>query len=176
MKARVGLLCFGFACLTAGLIPLAAPDAMGVKQAEAFPGWPSEFEGRPIWETELTLTEAAFNRVFPGRMARFTDGKRVLVFRWVTAPSHRVHSGADCLQSSSFTLTPGELWRDEAGRVWSVWEAEGPKGRMRVRERCYDAMGNSWPDVSAWFWTATLGSSEGPWWVVTVAEGARCLN
>jgi hypothetical protein len=39
-----------------------------------------------------------------------------------------------------------------------------------VYERIYDVAGNSWSDVSAWYWAALLGKSAGPWWSVVIAE------
>jgi len=36
-----------------------------------------------------------------------------------------------------------------------------------------DGRGGHWTDVSAWYWSALLGSSEGPWWALTVAENAQ---
>ena len=48
---------------------------------------------------------------------------------------------------------------------------------MRVRERIYDGAGHGWTDVSAWYWDALRGYSPGPWWAVTIVEGAqRCAN
>ena len=33
-----------------------------------------------------------------------------------------------------------------------------------------DERGETWPDVSAWYWHAMLGSIPGPWWSFIVAE------
>ena len=169
MKAQAGLLVFILACLFASWASwrtTAGPAAVG---EAGFPGWPAEFEGKPLRETGLNPVEQAFNEQFPGRMGRFTDGSRLIVMRWVTAPTHRVHSGADCLQAAGFRLKPGDWWRDPQGAIWSTWTATGKNGTLAVRERCFDEHGRSWQDVSAWFWAAVMGRSAGPWWVVTVA-------
>jgi hypothetical protein len=42
--------------------------------------------------------------------------------------------------------------------------------RLRVRERIYTAAGDSWTDVSSWYWQAVLERTTGPWWAITVAE------
>ncbi len=170
MNRYSGFILFALACSLAAAIPFVLPLENSSGAGAVFPGWPKLFEGCPIRETELSSRERDYNRVFPGRMGRFTDGARSIVLRWVTAPTHRVHSGAVCLQAAGGYMKPRDLWRDKNGILWSVWDLEGDAGPVRVRERCYDGQGKSWPDVSSWFWAAVLGKTEGPWWVVTVAE------
>lgn len=170
MKRNAGLTLFVLACLLAGALPFVLPSERGGEAGAPFPGWPERFEGRPIRAAALSPGEEAFGRAFPGRMGRFTDGSRSIVIRWVTAPTHRVHSGAECLRSAGGRLEPRDLWRDADGNVWSVWDLAGGGRTVRIRERCHDGRGASWPDVSSWFWAAVLGGTEGPWWVVTVAE------
>lgn len=172
MKRNAGFILFVLACLAAAAMPLALPGGRGLAPASGFPGWPATFEGLPIRPAELTPAEEAFSRAFPGRMRRFTDGSRSFVMRWVVAPTHRVHSGIDCLRAAGGRLTPRDLWRDADGRLWAAWELADTGGTVRVRERCYDGRGESWPDVSSWYWAATLGKTDGPWWIVTVAERA----
>ena len=41
-----------------------------------------------------------------------------------------------------------------------------------VREAVTDGRGGQWTDVSAWYWSALMGRSEGPWWAFTLAENA----
>lgn len=170
MSRCAGAFLFNMVCLIAAAIPFALPFQRSLNAASDFPGWPAMFEGCSIWETKLSSREMDYNRAFPGRMGRFTDGSRSIVLRWVIAPTHRVHSGAVCLKAAGERIEPRDLWRDENGDLWSVWDLAGNGGAMRVRERCHDGRGESWPDVSSWFWAAVLGKTEGPWWVVTVVE------
>jgi hypothetical protein len=170
MKARAGLLLFILACLFASGASRRAAEEPAAVGGAGFPGWPAEFEGKPLRETALNAVEQAFSGQFPGRMGRFTDGSRLIVMRWVTAPTHRVHSGADCLQAAGYRLKPGDWRRDPQGAIWSTWTAAGKNGALAIRERCFDDHGRSWQDVSSWFWAAVTGRSAGPWWVVTVAE------
>jgi len=39
-----------------------------------------------------------------------------------------------------------------------------------VRQVIRDERGESWPDVSAWYWNALFASSSAPWWSFVVAE------
>jgi exosortase/archaeosortase family protein len=142
-----------------------------VPEAEPFPGWPTRFEGLPLQETPLTEQEAAFNTAFPGRIARFANGERVVILRWVCHPTHRVHSAADCLQSSGHRITYGALAAAPDGD-WSAFTATHDGTTLWIRERCHDETGKTWPDVSSWFWAALAGQTRGPWWVVTVVSPA----
>ena len=136
-------------------------------EAAPFPGWPSRFEGLPLRETPLTEREAAFNTAFPGRIARFANGERVVILRWVRHPTHRVHSAADCLRSAGWHITYEALIVVPDGD-WSSFTATRNGKTLRIRERCSGETGKNWPDVSSWFWSALAGRTRGPWWVVTV--------
>lgn len=166
-----GRVAFLLACLAAVAIQLLPEPTPAIPAAgERFPGWPATFEGRALRATPLTPQEMAFNTAFPGRIARFEDGRRVIIWRWVTQPTHRVHSAMDCLRSSGWQVTPQPMHHDTASGTWSCFLAERGGVRLRVREQCADRSGKVWPDVPAWFWAAWLGRSAGPWQVVTVAE------
>ncbi|MCI0665355.1 MAG: hypothetical protein L0220_30200 [Acidobacteria bacterium] len=43
-------------------------------------------------------------------------------------------------------------------------------GQARQNRRRDVAVDENWTDVSSWYWSAMLGRSCGPWWVVTIAE------
>jgi len=162
---------FLLACLATAAIQL-LPDPTPARQPASahFPGWPTAFEGRALRATPLTPQEEAFNTAFPGRIARFEDGTRVLIWRWVTQPTHRVHSAMDCLRASGWQVSPRPMHQDAVSGTWSCFLAERHGVCLRVREQCADESGRIWPDVPAWFWAAWLGRSTGPWQVVTVAE------
>ncbi|HPO36565.1 MAG TPA: archaeosortase/exosortase family protein [Kiritimatiellia bacterium] len=156
------------ACLLAVAMPC-EPARDATDLATAFPGWPAAFEGCPLEPTPLAAREAAFNRAFPGRIARFACGGRVVILRWVMRPTHRVHAAADCLRSAGWRIVPGPLHADPAG-AWTTFTAVRENERMAVRERCAGRDGRTWPDVASWFWQALADRAAGPWWVVTVVE------
>ena len=161
---------FLLACAMAVTVATQRPErAMHVDGS--FPGWPTEFEGQPLTPTPLAAREALFNEAFPGRMGRFTCDGRVVILRWVMRPTHRVHSAADCLRYAGWQIGAGPLQGGVSGN-WSTFRATKNGQRLFGRERCTDSCGRSWPDVSAWFWAAIGGHSQGPWWVVTVVEAA----
>jgi hypothetical protein len=59
--------------------------------------------------------------------------------------------------------------RDESGSLWSSFEATKGNERLVVYERIHSDTGQSWTDVSAWYWSA-LVAGQGSWWAITVAE------
>jgi len=162
------------ACVIAGLIPFLSaqsklPERTG---AVAFPGWPTQFEGRTLTSLPLTELEQRFNTDFPGKIARFTDGKREIVMRWVTEPTRKLHPASDCFQGLGYSVKPLPLRRDENGSLWSSFAASKGSDRLRVYERIHSDSGETWTDVSAWYWAA-LKRGSGSWWAVTVAEKER---
>ena len=132
--------------------------------------WPVEFEGLPLTRLQLTDQERGFSEGFPGKIARFTDGNREIIIRYVEKPSRKVHPSADCFRGSGYKLEPRPISRDQNGQLWGCADALRDGITYRVCERIYDQNGNSWYDVSSWFWTTLLKKEKGPWWAITVAE------
>jgi hypothetical protein len=157
-------------CVAAGVVPLFEVDRGDAPvEQSAFPGWPETFEGAALTPLELTEIERGFESGFPGRMGRFTDGRRTIVLRWIAAPTRRLHPASDCYRGSGYTVRPEPIYMDDMGARWGCFEACRRGERLLVRERIVDAEGNAWSDASSWYWAALLGRSEGPWWAVTVA-------
>jgi hypothetical protein len=167
MRVSVGV--FLVACGLAALVPLPGARSAPASTAE-FPGRPSHFEGRPLRELSLGPTEKRFAIDFPGRIGRFTDGEREVVIRWVSSETRKLHPAVDCFRGVGYSVTPTPLSIDAAGSRWGTFVATRGDERLEVRERVYDASGHHWTDVSAWYWAAALGKSDGPWWAITVAS------
>lgn len=163
------------ACAVAASMPL-FPSRYGLSDAEAsnaaFPGWPRRFEGRALTELPLTAREERFGRDFPGKIARFTDGEREVIMRWVTERTRKLHPASDCFRGTGYAVRPAALRVDEAGQRWGSFTATRGGERLRVYERIYtEGRGDQgWTDVSAWYWSAVGEGADGPWWAVTVAE------
>ena len=157
----------------AGALPLwsaprAEPSARHVE-------WPREWEGRVLRPLATSEVEQRFAARFPGAIARFSDGERVLVLRRVNEPTRMLHPAADCFRGLGYRIERTQLERDARARLWRCFEALGRDGsRLRVCERIepadVDAGGAAFVDASAWFWAAALGQSHGPWQAVTTVE------
>jgi hypothetical protein len=158
------------ACAIAALMPfLLAQSKHESGPAGAFSGWPAQFEGRTLTALPLTELEKRFATDFPGKIGRFTDGKRELVIRWVTEATRKLHPASDCFQGLGYSVKPLAVRRDDKGSLWSSFAATKGKEQLLVHERIHSESGESWTDVSAWYWAA-LGDGSGSWWAITVAE------
>jgi hypothetical protein len=159
------------AATAAVLAPLLArPGNAGAIADRNFPGWPTHYEGRALAELPLTQREVAFVRDFPGRVGRFSDGRREIIIRWVGAPTRRLHPAADCFRGSGYSVAPMPVGKDAAGAAMGCFRASHGTDVLTVCELIRDERGASWPDVSAWYWNSMLGASPAPWWSFVVAE------
>ncbi len=157
-------------CLLAAVAPFAPirPDAPN--EQPAFPGWPAQFEGRSLTQSPLSPREERFAAGFPGRVARFSDGRREIVIRWVARETRALHPASDCFKGLGYSIKPLPARVDPRGRLWGVFEARRGDESLRVQERIYDSADKeSCSDVSSWYWRAMMSKSGG-WWAVTVAE------
>jgi hypothetical protein len=166
---RTSLTVLLLACAMAAAVPLldARTDSA---VTDNFPGWPTHHAGRPLRQLPLGPIEQRFAADFPGRIGRFSDGEREIVIRWVSQETRKLHPASDCFRGSGYSIAPRPLVVDSAGARWGSFIASRGERRLQVNERIYDGAGNQWTDVSAWFWSATMGTSRGPWWAVTTAS------
>jgi hypothetical protein len=162
---------FIVALLAAGLAPLCA-STRTFAPAEDFPGWPTNFEGRRLQPLPLSVAEQRFERDFPGRLGRFTDGEREIVIRWVSQPTRKLHPASDCFRGSGYRVAPMPIEIVD-GKSWSRFDARRGSEHWRIREAIMKGTGDDaehrWTDVSSWYWAAMRDSSEQRWWSFTVA-------
>lgn len=169
---RSSSLLYIVACAFAALMPfLATQSGHSSRDASAsvFYGWPTQFRGKTLTELPLTQLEQRFATDFPGRIGRFTDGEREIVIRWVIEATRKLHPASDCFQGIGYSVKPLAVHRDEEGSLWSSFAATKGDERLRVYERIHNNSGETWTDVSAWYWSA-LRQDRGSWWAITVAE------
>ena len=131
---------------------------------------PTHWDDRPVRPLALSAVEERFARAFPGSLARLTDGERVLVLRTVNRPTRMLHPAADCYRGLGWQVGAQKLQLDAQGRLWRCFEVERSGVKQRVCERIEDADGRGFTDTSAWYWSALLGESHGPWQAFTVAS------
>ena len=174
MRPKLTVTMFLTACGTAALaplVPMADEEVVAAAPgATAFPGWPSEFDGRPLTRETILETERRFAERFPGRVGRFTDGRRQFILRWVPHVTREFHPPATCYRALGYSIGHRDVWTDDRGRVWGRFVATKGDETLRVLERIRDRDGREFTDVTSWFWEAHFGTSRGPWWGEVVAE------
>lgn len=158
-----------FVHLAAALLPFLAGSEPQRATQEPFDGWPRTYEGRTLFPLQSDAPQAQFVDGFPGRIARFTDGEREFLFRYLERPSRSLHAAGDCYKGAGYQVSPLPLQRDGKGQLLGCVAAHRDGESVRVCERVFNADGESWYDVSSWFWAALLKRSNGPWWAVTIA-------
>ena len=138
-----------------------------VDNAHSFPGWPDDISSSTLHAVPLLPQEASFSKSFPGRIGRFSDGENEWIIRWVVQPTRLLHPAADCFRGSGYRIHPLPLKQNPEKSFWGAFEASKSDETLLVHERIYDDQGQSWTDVSSWYWASILGQSTGPWWAVT---------
>jgi len=121
----------------------------------------------------LSARESAFLAGFPGAVARFTDGERDIVMRWVTQPTRRLHPAEDCYRGLGYTVDTSRIVADADRARWRCFKASRKQDAREVCEQLQDQEGGRWTDVSAWYWAALLQQSNGPWLVTTASIDRR---
>lgn len=131
--------------------------------------WPAAFEGRTLAPLAPAPEDAQLARGFPGRIARFTDGRRQIVLRSVASATRQLHPSRDCFQAIGYRITPLPMQPASSGYA-SCFAAERNGTKLRVCEHITDSAGSIFAEPSSWYWPALLGRSPGPWLAATTVE------
>lgn len=168
-RARVSI--FLTACAISAAVPL-LPCAVVEHGtiATQFPGWPTEFDGGKLTPMPLTSMERRYYIGMPGRVARFTDGRRQIVLRWLAERDTKFHLSQRCYRAFGYSVSPLPAVLDDHGGRWGAFEARRTGERIRVRERIWDDAGAQWSDEAAFRWDMFWRRPPGPWWSATIAE------
>lgn len=171
MSAR---LCVLLGALTlASAAPLLPRVAGPASSLAGFSAWPRTFDGAPLARMAPAAQDAWFARDFPGKVARFSADGRQVVIRWVNAPTRRLHPASHCFIGAGYAISPIPMQRSADGALMSCFSARKTGESLRVCEQLRDDHGRSWPDVSAWYWSALAAPAGSSWWSYVVAEHER---
>lgn len=169
MKGTFDHVAFAVAALAAACAP-----ALSVRHrhgpASTAVTWPQSFEGRAITPLPPALEDALLAGQFPGQTARFSDGRRQIVLRRLDAATRRLHPARDCFRATGHAIAPAPMRVSPDRRVASCFAATRGGRTFLVCEQVRDARGRSWPDISSWYWSALLGTSNGPWTAALTVE------
>jgi hypothetical protein len=155
----------------AAIVPFFPVDSGSIQKTHMHPQWPKNFEGRKLKQISLSENELVFTKNYPGKMAKFTDGKRNIAIKLVYHPTRKLHPANDCYKGAGYSIKPLPIYVDKNGNRWGQFSAIKNNEEIRVTERIFDNQGNSWTDVSSWYWAALFEDKTlGPWWAMTVSE------
>lgn len=121
-------------------------------------------------EVPLTGFESRYSELFPGRIASFKNGDRSLILREVDRPTRMLHSAKDCYQAMGYQVKSMPIVKKMDGTFWSRSSAERGGDSVVIRERIISMDGQSWTDVSSWYWSAVMGKSRGAWYSITEVD------
>ncbi len=130
----------------------------------SFPGWPTHYEGKLLKRLELSEREKGFVQRFPGKIARFSDGNREIIIRWIQAPTRQLHPASDCFRGVGYSIKFLPMQTNKAGNGMGCFAMTKGSSRLRVCEFIKDQSGNSWSDVSSWYWHSLFSNKNDHWW------------
>jgi exosortase/archaeosortase family protein len=160
---------FAFVCVSAGIIPFITAGKENIKVNQSAVVFPHEFDGKELKDLGLSAREQFFLNDFPGEIKRFTDGNREIIIRYVKTATRKLHSASDCFSAIGYIIKPLPLKIDESNKKWACFNANKDEEKLNVCERIYTENGESWTDVSSWYWSAINGENK-DYWAITVAE------
>jgi hypothetical protein len=155
------------------LAPLAVYHAQaGIASSKSLSAfeWPQQLDGKPLRPMALGAVENRFAQQFPGRIGKFSTEDEAVTLRTVDRPTRMLHPATDCYRGLGYRILDSRLERDSKGRLWRCFTAWRDGVAYRVCERIEAADGQGFTDTSAWFWSAALEKSAGPWLAITKAE------
>lgn len=168
-QSRVQISIFVLICFSALTIPFLTVGKEIVKLNQTNLTFPTEFENKPLQQLDLSEREQFFLQDFPGEIRRFTDGNREIIVRYVTEATRKLHPASDCFSAIGFQIKPLPLKIDENQQKWSCFTAIRNGENLKVCERIYTENGESWTDVSSWYWSAITNENK-DYLAITVAE------
>ena len=171
-NSQVAVALCSYFCLQAFMIPFFVVGKEVSKVNKSTEQFPVTFEGKSLQEFEVTTREEFFLNDFPGEIKRFTDGKREIIVRYVTTATRKLHLSSDCFSAIGYSIKRLPIKIDESKQKWACFTANKVEESLNVCERIYTENGESWTDVSSWYWSAISSGNDNGYWAVTVAETA----
>lgn len=170
------LIFFGILCIAALILTIWVSRIETQISSNTIQSFPKTFEGKQLKQLDLTEREKLFLQGFPGEIKRFTDGNREVIIRYVSTATRKLHPASDCFEGIGYSVKSLPIRIDENENKWSCFIATKDGENLKVCERIFTISGDSWTDVSSWYWSALSNTSEKGYWAITFAENGIQQN
>ena len=90
--------------------------------------------------------------------------------RWVDQPTRKLHPASDCYKGIGYDITPRPIEFNERGIQMACFEATKGDKKVKVCEFIEAPNGQSWSDVSAWYWGVMTDDQPAGWFSYVVVE------
>lgn len=151
------------------LLPAARGSAGGEAGPPASFEWPLALDDERLRPLASSAVDRRFAARFPGAIGRFASDDATWILRRVDRPTRMLHPATDCFRGLGYAIRTERLVAGPRG-LQRCFVAIREGGALDVCERIVDADGRSFTDTSAWYWSAVLGRSRGPWLAATRAS------
>jgi len=169
-QTKIYLLLAILSFASAWALPAKNHTELSLNLNKDLPAWPTFYQGKKLKHLPLSKREKSFLGNFPGKLARFSDGHRQIIMRWVTIPTRQLHPAIDCFRGLGFTISNIKISQDSNNHHWRKFTATLNTSKYTVREHIMDANNLVFTDTSSWYWQAMLNKSKGPWLAITIAK------
>lgn len=136
--------------------------------------WPLAVDGERLRPLASSAVDRRFAARFPGAIGRFASEDATWILRRVDRPTRMLHPSTDCFRGLGYAIRTERLVAGPHG-LQRCFVATREGGALDVCERIVDADGRSFTDTSAWYWSAVLGRSRGPWFAATRASSSHAF-
>jgi len=169
--AAAALLAFAFAW------PLLPTARSGAAAGPPTPDheWPLALDGERLRPLAASAVDRRFAARFPGAIGRFASEDATWILRRVDRPTRMLHPATDCFRGLGYAIRTERLVAGPRG-LQRCFVATREGAALDVCERIVDADGQVFTDASAWYWSAILGRTRGPWFAVTRASNAHAFT
>ncbi|SMF16351.1 hypothetical protein SAMN02745866_01070 [Alteromonadaceae bacterium Bs31] len=133
------------------------------------PSWPEFYNNQALVALPLSEREMRFAEGFPGAIGRFQAGKNEIIIRRVEEPTRKLHPARDCFKGIGYKIIDKPLSLNHEGIAMACFHAQKGEAKFKVCEYVQGDQGESWSDISSWYWAA-LFSRNSRWWSYVIAQ------
>lgn len=162
---------FIIACIFAACAVFLFPSKHALNNQSVFENWPQNYEGQSLTLLPLSAKEQQFSKGFPGKIGRFSDGRREIIMRQVSESTRKLHPASDCFKAIGYHIKPIAIEQNKQGVNMGCFLASKQSSILHVCEYITNhSKTKSWSDVSSWYWDVFFNKDDSLWWSYVIAQ------